>query len=174
MLPGININLGCGPDPNPDWIGVDAQDFGHNVVASITEILPFPDNHADQVMAIHCIEHIPKDHAPNMCREVLRILKPGGKFLVECPSLEKTLKNFEKYDIRDQAAWPLTFWSLYGPPTVIDDPYQTHQWCYTGAQIESMMYNAGFGHVEELEPNFHEPLRDMAWLGVKSPQWGED
>ncbi len=165
----ININLGCGPTPHPDWIGVDVQDYGHNIVAPLEGRLPFDDEYADQVMSIQSIEHIHTTKVPGLMREVLRILKPGGKFLVECPSLEKVLENFGKYDIRDQAKWPLTYWALYGPPMSKDDPHQMHYWCYTGAQIESLMYNAGFAHVEELEPHFHEPLRDMAWMGVKSP-----
>lgn len=45
--------------------------------------LPFPDDHFDRVLAIHCLEHMP--NLPAALANVRRVLKPGGSFVACIP-----------------------------------------------------------------------------------------
>jgi SAM-dependent methyltransferase len=48
-------------------------------------LLPFPDESFDCATCIEVIEHIPADLRVPTMREVLRVLSPGGRFVLRCP-----------------------------------------------------------------------------------------
>ena len=82
----IKLNLGCGAKilPKP-YINVDLPnnwaDSKPDVEADLTKPLPFPDDYADEVMAIHVIEHFDRWEAPVILRDWVRVLKPGAIFM---------------------------------------------------------------------------------------------
>jgi ubiquinone/menaquinone biosynthesis C-methylase UbiE len=45
--------------------------------------MPFPDGHFDRVLAVSSLEFVPDVSAA--CREVARVLAPGGRFVVVTP-----------------------------------------------------------------------------------------
>lgn len=47
--------------------------------------LPFPDNSFDQVVMFDVIEHIPKNTEPAAIREIHRVLRPNGEFILSTP-----------------------------------------------------------------------------------------
>jgi SAM-dependent methyltransferase len=48
-------------------------------------LLPFADSSFDRVTCIEVLEHIPQAQRRATLREVWRVLKPGGKFILRCP-----------------------------------------------------------------------------------------
>jgi SAM-dependent methyltransferase len=46
------------------------------------KLLPFRDNSFDAVTAIHLLGHCPPDGLPGFCREIDRVLRPGGRIFV--------------------------------------------------------------------------------------------
>lgn len=62
-------------DPDADGRAVDVQ-------ASLTQ-LPFPADSVDLVLCYHVLEHVPDDRAA--MREIARVLRPGGRALVQVP-----------------------------------------------------------------------------------------
>ena len=53
------------------------------ITGDIQQRLDFPDGHFDRIVAIHILEHLP--NLPAALREIRRLLKPGGKFVVVIP-----------------------------------------------------------------------------------------
>jgi SAM-dependent methyltransferase len=51
--------------------------------------LPFPDAEFDRVVVVDMLEHVPDEAA--FVRELARILKPGGRLIVNTPHLKQTL-----------------------------------------------------------------------------------
>lgn len=91
---GRLADLGCGQVPFyetyrdhvdevvcVDWIDNPYLD----VVADLSEPLPFPDDHVDTVLLADVIEHVPRTEA--LLRESARILRPGGTVLISVPFL---------------------------------------------------------------------------------------
>ena len=90
------LELGCGEKKTvPHAIGVDRIEKGKrvpyydwisaaDVVADVAEDLPFPENHADAILARHLIEHMvdPIGAVKNWGR----CLKPGGKLIIATPN----------------------------------------------------------------------------------------
>jgi SAM-dependent methyltransferase len=56
------------------------------VFASMTDLSAFADDTIDLVYAGQSIEHVTADEAQVVCREVRRILKPGGFFCLDTPN----------------------------------------------------------------------------------------
>lgn len=81
----VILDIGCGDTKQyPDNIGVDIRPAdGVDVVADLTEGLPFPDRSADRVFAVHVLEHL-IDFLP-LVDECHRVLRPGGTLHVLSP-----------------------------------------------------------------------------------------
>jgi predicted SAM-dependent methyltransferase len=81
----IVIDLGCKKDKVSGAIGVDIDPDSHaDILHDLSRLpYPFPENHADLVYAKHIIEHL--SDPVLFLKEVHRILKPGGRVLIETP-----------------------------------------------------------------------------------------
>ncbi|WP_174550955.1 class I SAM-dependent methyltransferase [Actinomadura macra] len=85
--------------------------------------LPFPDDHFDGIVASEVLEHIPDDM--RAMRELLRVLKPGGRLAVTVPSW-----------LPERVCWALS------------EDYHTapggHVRIYTRAELEAKLKSVGF------------------------------
>ncbi|WP_197016176.1 class I SAM-dependent methyltransferase [Actinomadura viridis] len=85
--------------------------------------LPFPDGHFDKIVASEVLEHIPDDM--RAMRELLRVLKPGGRLAVTVPSW-----------LPERICWALS------------EDYHTapggHVRIYTRAELEAKLKATGF------------------------------
>jgi len=81
----IVIELGCGPNPHPDIIGIDQLQLeGVDFVADLEKGLPFlPDNSVDEIRSRHFLEHI--ENFKYLMQEIYRVLKPEGRHLAVVP-----------------------------------------------------------------------------------------
>jgi len=71
----------CGVDPDPRVVDNPYLDEGR---VGMGESLPYPDGAFDVVVADNVLEHL--DRPDEVFREVARVLKPGGRFLVKTPN----------------------------------------------------------------------------------------
>lgn len=83
--PKVVIELGCGPNPPADLIGIDHLPLpGVHYVANLEEGLKMiPDNSVDELHSRHFMEHV--QNFDLLLRDIHRILKPGGKHFVVVP-----------------------------------------------------------------------------------------
>jgi predicted SAM-dependent methyltransferase len=91
------------------------------VFTSMTDLQCFPDATVDLVYAGQSFEHVMRDEAEQVCREVRRILKPGGSFCLDTPNRAVTV--------------------LQCPDRLIN-PDHKHE--YTHAELSGLLTEAGF------------------------------
>ena len=108
---GLGLDFGCGlghqclamRERGYRVVGLDAsrhllrkaRDLGAPVVAADGLSLPFPDASFDFVYAIGVLHHLSGPEAQQAaCREVARVLKPGGRFLVHETNTRNPLFRF--------------------------------------------------------------------------------
>lgn len=171
----IRLNLGCGDKILPGFVNVDLVDerAGNkpDVQCDIRDLHVFSDNYADEVMTVHVIEHFYYWEAAEVLKEWVRVLKKGGKMIIECPNLlsacEEVLKN------PDGATGPgpegqRTMWVFYGDPQW-KDPLMCHKWLYTPKSLAKLMTECGLTEIRQEPAQFklREP-RDMRLVGVKA------
>lgn len=170
----IKLNLGCGDKILPGYVNVDVvqERAGHqpDVNCDIRALTVFEDNYADEVMAIHVVEHFWRWEVVDVIKEWVRVLKPGGKMILECPNLKSACEEFLKNP--DAASMPgpqgqRSMWVFYGDPRW-KDPLMVHRWGYTPRSLAQVMHEAGLRDLKQ-EPaqyKLREP-RDMRVTGIK-------
>ena len=89
-MPDINktrkVNLGCGDNIMVDWINIDKQDHGQDIVRDILRGLPFDSNSVDEINAWHLMEHIAVgEDLKFVMEEIYRVLKPKGTIFIRVP-----------------------------------------------------------------------------------------
>jgi len=118
---GRILDIGCGPEPIFLFhtrfkykYGLDAFDEadtpkGHIVYSRMdlekNERLPFEDCFFDVVAMLAVIEHVSPVQLPALLKEIRRILKPGGRFIITTPSpragkLLKVMASLRLVDFR--------------------------------------------------------------------------
>ncbi len=95
--------------PGVCYVSIDRERREVNVVMDLTQ-LAFPDDVFDLVMCSHVLEHIPRDRQA-MC-EIRRVLKPGGRAILQVPLQFELATTLEDLSITD----PATRERLYGQP----------------------------------------------------------
>jgi predicted SAM-dependent methyltransferase len=93
-LDTIRLNLGCGHDVRPGHANVDKFPVNDDVVQADFPLLPFPDNYANEALLSHVLEHFGYADGLTLCREIHRVLKPGGIALIEVPDIAWCMAQF--------------------------------------------------------------------------------
>ena len=102
--------------------------------------------------------------------EWVRVLKPKGKLILECPNLisacEEFLKDPEAGASPNQKGQK-TMWVFYGDPRW-RDPLMVHRWGYTPKSLAALLHNCGLTELKQEPAQFKlkEP-RDMRITGIK-------
>ena len=79
------LDIGCGPNPQPGFTGIDWKQYNESIVVVDLNknILPFANDSVDEVYSAHTLEHL--DNPMDMVKEINRVLKPNGKLTIKVP-----------------------------------------------------------------------------------------
>jgi hypothetical protein len=170
----LKLNLGCGDKILAGYVNVDVVEaragMKPDVICDLHDLVPFDDASADEILSVHVVEHFWRWEVRDVLREWVRVLKPGGRMVVECPNLESACRTFlenPRENAREDQAGQRTMWVFYGDPKW-KDPLMIHRWGYTPESLGALMSEAGLGEVRQEPAQFklREP-RDMRVVGVK-------
>lgn len=79
------LNIGCGHDYREGFWNIDIGDCKKDANWDIVNPLPVLDGAFDLIIAIHVLEHIPKESFFRVFRELHRVLAPKGLLKFEVP-----------------------------------------------------------------------------------------
>lgn len=170
----LRLNLGCGDKILPGYVNVDVVEsragMRPDVICDLHDLAPFADASADEVLSVHVVEHFWRWEVADVLREWVRVLRPGGRMVVECPNILSACRTFlespAEYAREDQSG-QRTMWVFYGDPKW-KDPLMIHRWGYTPESLQALLAEAGLKDVRQEPAQFklREP-RDMRVVGVK-------
>lgn len=169
----MRLNLGCGDKILPEYVNIDIAPSRRGTcpdfLSDVRE-LKLPDQFADEVLAVHVIEHFYFWEAEEVLREWVRVLKPGGELILELPNLESAARAL--IENPSAAGSPgkegqLSMWVFYGDPSW-KDPLMCHRWGYTPDSMKALLTRIGLKEVRQERAVYkkREP-RDMRIVGVK-------
>lgn len=170
----VRLNLGCGDKILPGYVNVDVVESRAgkrpDVICDLRKLSYFKDDHADEILAVHVVEHFWQWELVAILKEWCRVLKPGGRMILECPNLISAAREFLKNP--DEMAMGGTsgqrsMWVFYGDPRW-QDPLMIHRWGYTPRTLATQMHAAGLTELAQEPAQFklREP-RDMRITGRK-------
>lgn len=165
----MKVNFACGKQTWDGWYCIDAiqhtkatrpVDLLHSFRFNngiLLNRLPIEDFIVDEIHAYHFIEHVYQWEAASVIHEFKRILKPGGKLVLELPDLTLACKNLLKGSTDQFSMWP-----LYGDPGT-RDVYMCHRWGYTRDTIEKLLKTCSMNRIICMNPKTHgaRKNRDM-------------
>lgn len=113
----MRVNLGCGKQPLPGYCNVDALDLpGVDIVGdAVTVLAAMPDASVDEIFSQHMIEHLLPAQWFALLVHIVRVLKPGGVVILECPDIKRVCECF----VADTGGLRWSWWHhcLYGDPS---------------------------------------------------------
>jgi len=174
MMNLIRLNLGCGDKILNGYVNVDivVERAGKqpDINCDIKKLNIFPDDYADEVLAVHVIEHFWRWEVNSVLIEWFRVLKPGGKIILECPNLISACQEFLKNPNLSSGPGKegqRSMWVFYGDPQW-EDPLMVHRWGYTPYSLAKILNDAGFISMKQEPAEFKlkEP-RDMRITAIK-------
>jgi GT2 family glycosyltransferase len=164
----IKLNLGSGGIEYPGYLSVDLHDRRANIIMDATK-LDFDENSVTEIMASHLFEHL----NPYRCLDILkhwhRILKPGGKLIMEMPDVEQLCKRFvtastgERYGILNAVHGSVNT-TDHGDPSEISSPHLFSWWPQS---IADHLQNAGFTDIVFGPEIWPHPESNMHVEGTK-------
>jgi len=162
MKPSLRLNLGCGRRQIDGWTGVDVRNYGQDHIADIRR-LPFADESADAIMAIHVLEHFYLWEVQGLMAEWVRVLRPDGELIVEVPDIFLAVSRMANGVDDPQLTW----WVLYGDPKHKDE-LQCHHWGYTIKTLRELFENNGLRDIKSGPGKFKQKeRRDIRVTGRK-------
>jgi predicted SAM-dependent methyltransferase len=158
----VRLHLGCGSVKMEGYLNVDGDYMSHDPEVTIQDITkPFPilDNTVDEILTVHVIEHISRQHIPPMFKEFYRICKTGGFIAIEWPDLlkmcQEVVNNPECFWTHDKRLTKRTISGIYGDSARYPDPTMLHKWGYSAESMRRLFIEAGFSTVL-IQPNLHQ------------------
>ncbi len=170
----IRLNLGCGDKPLEGYINVDLKKSRKgkkpDIVCDVKDLSKFKTALADEILAVHIIEHFYCWEITDVLRGWKRVLKVGGRLVIECPNLISACEEILKDPLNSSLpgiSGQRGMWPLYGDPQW-KDPLMCHKWAYTPSSLIALLRNLGFSSVCQEKAMFklREP-RDMRIVAVK-------
>lgn len=168
----VKLNLGCGDKILPGYLNVDVASSRNgaqpDVLCDLHDLSVFASGSADEILSVHVVEHFWRWEVDAILAEWVRVLKRGGRMVIECPNLaaacEALLAN---PDVGPGPEGNRSLWVLYGDPAW-QDPLMCHRWGYTPQTLAALLRIAGLKDVRQEPAQFkmREP-RDMRIVGVK-------
>lgn len=88
-MTGIKLDIGCGKQKQPGFVGIDYRDWGNvDIVHDLEQTpWPLPDNCVMTAVASHVLEHINPHNGVfiDVMDEIWRVVRPGGQFALVVP-----------------------------------------------------------------------------------------
>lgn len=90
----LRLHLGCGWKHFDGYINVDLRITDATDVICNISSLPWPDNSVAVIENYHAIEHISHKKVRQTLTEWHRVLKIGGRLILECPHFDEAVKEY--------------------------------------------------------------------------------
>lgn len=141
----IKLHLGCGPIILPGWVNCDLYDSNADIKCDVKDLSIFDTGTVDVIYASHIIEHFHYYEAFDVLREWYRVLKVGGKLILETPDMLASCQQFVNGNEQDRI-------NLYGhffaQPWL--GPGQVHKMLYTPTQLHWTLEQCGFKNMKRI------------------------
>lgn len=191
----MKLNVGCGNVPLEGYINIDKfyypgspypltdlrmVESWYNTESSAENsrwefgdatALDYPENTFDEVMLIHCLEHLDMGQGSRAIMEAHRVLKPGGMIDIELPDLLKACALMPTVHVTptgDNTKWHRVMGALYGTDGS-DGEGQYHLCGYTQEYLRFKLDERGFMDIEEIPVGFGHGEQDE--VGHPEPEY---
>jgi len=173
----VKLNCGCGNVPLIGYTNIDkyyypasSRPLNDNLLADTWNQLhpespwldgdainlEFPDEHFDEVIMVHTLEHLSMEDGNLAIKEAHRVCKTGGFVEIEVPDLTRACESFLNVHVTpdgDNQPWHRIMGCIYGT-TGMDGEGQFHLCGYSKEYLRFKLEERGFKDIVEIEVGF--------------------
>ena len=145
----IKLNLGCGNIRFEGYINIDVTETpATDIIADIVSLPMFPGDCVDEIQMNAVFEHLYRYQQKPALKEWLRILKPGGKLIINwIPDFDVVIDAYLKRErgIKSQI-FDLSHVSqcTFGQPDPLCSPHNLHKDVFTKESVRELLLETGF------------------------------
>jgi len=144
----LRLHLGCGQKHFDGYLNVDLWITDATDVISDITSLPWPDASARIIESYHVIEHISHKKIKDTLKEWRRVLKPGGKLILECPDFDKAVREYLSGN-------ETRLTNIFGQQRFAGDG---HLYGFNSERLKRLLSEIGFIDIEETTPRSSQTL----------------
>lgn len=171
----VRLHLGCGGMRWQDFVNVDLHPATESEIDSsrsgcIADAyadmrrLGLPDGSVDEIFTAHTLEHFTKWEAEDMLEDWHRMLKPGGRLVIETPDFWRCVLWLFHPSGRKRHLGRTQF---YGNQWDRLD-YETHRYLWSARELSRLLARIGYRQISTSHKTLtHYPGRDMRVVGTK-------
>lgn len=157
----IKLNLGCGNKPLKGYFNVDIGSESCDIAWDVRTI-PLDDNKVEEIISAHLFEHLSNHEVRNVLKEWRRVLKPGGRLILEMPNIEGLCKLFTESKSKEDRYMLLV--CIYGTTF----PQYPHRFGWYPETLADLLRDSGFEEIQSLPPQFDHWGSNFRTEAVKS------
>lgn len=149
------IEIGGGPFPQPGYIHVDIDTRARHLEAFAPAWdLPFPDGWAEEIVAVHSLEHVYPPMLVPTLKEWRRVLAPGGRVRVHVPNTEELFTSFLASPVEEKWRTMGAMLGMYCHPGVLTpeglEVPSDHQLMFDWDMLRWALAEGGFEQISDL------------------------
>lgn len=153
----LKLDIGGGKRKrDADYIAVDIS--GDTDVRAQMWALPFVDSSVDSIWSAHTLEHAPMAKIPDTLREWCRVLRPGGRLILQVPNFDYVAKYWLTGTNR---AWAEQM--VFGNQ---QDGGEYHKCAFTSSTLRGDLEGTGF-EVKRVEMRWTHNQETLQAVAVK-------
>lgn len=136
----VRFNVGCGGDKKKGYVNIDIFDHGADFACDAKDLQPAVVKYgqANEIVANHVLEHIPRDEVLGTLRNWVKALKPGGVLKIEVPDGRWACEQFLEKDLNGKPGLAYNWHELIIHGTQADQG-QYHYTIMTENKLENML-----------------------------------
>jgi predicted SAM-dependent methyltransferase len=157
----LKLNLSCGDDIRENYTNIDLYNPKAEVKCNVNS-LPYEDNEVDEIFASHIIEHADYYEAKRWLKEWHRVLKSGGKLVIETPDFYNSCVKFTQLKPEER----ITMFGHFFAKSWVEG--ETHKFLYDAESLYYQLSEAGFKDVKFEEPTMHIANPNLRAVCTKS------
>ncbi|MCO8121413.1 hypothetical protein NHH03_06665 [Stieleria sp. TO1_6] len=168
----VKLNLGCGPMHLDDYINIDADPRAcADFYLTFDELRDaFAQDSVGEILMVHSLSYLNLWQARDFFRDAHHLLQPGGRLVIELPSIEKCAQHLLESS-GDPSRYLEAVRGIYAfDLSEISNKvrFTPYSFGWSAWHLEHELRDARFGDVTVTEPHYHgQSWRDIRVEAIK-------